>query len=442
MSTFDKITIESFNEYVEDLVTNDMTSLAEITDSIYDLLTSDTKWPKEATSEIIAYICKLHDKNELEANGTITPFSNEKFIKDEEFGSNVLYYYISAYLKDACVINLFNTTIIDYGMDLDKEESQMVDYMTDFLEENERRNIILKHIFKNLDIDVEEIDYNSISPDYLNAILEYYFDQVLKPDFHSLRINAYCQGIIDYDNNFPSDEAFALLYKNIIELDETYDYACDIISMLSTVEEDPNNYKKYTTTEDYGIEVLKKYFKTIFMASNKDNYIFINEIARGFLEEIKGDKKTPQESITTLNFYFQSITKEYEKKFSTLQKYNISLEEIKQVQKVCLISDYYNYNSELVFNPLWIEEISKDKKESDFNTYQQEVATFIKDNDINTLLNRFDTDDNFRLTLINTYVTNNNDYSICTDTDTLKRINPYFIVERSRNKTYQKKLIN
>ena len=440
MNDFDEATIEIFNEYVEEILINEKTDLEEVIDNIYETLISDKKWPKEITSEIISYICQIHDKNESKSNNDIKPLLNEKFTLDEEFGSNVLQYYISTNFSCATAINLFNCTIIDYGMDLGKEESEIVEYMVEFFEESEEKNAILKHILNRLEVDVEDVEYDNMSQDYITTVLGYYFDQELKPDFHSLRINSRFQEIIDYENEMTSDNDFELLYDDIIELDESYDYASDIISILSLIEEDPNNYKKFISNEKYGKNVLKKYFKSIFLNTDEEHYATINEIARSFLSEIIGDEKDPKAKAITLNFYFQSITEEYEKKFETLKKYNISLEEIKKVQKICLISDYYNYTSELVFSPLWVEESSKDEIQSEINTYQQQLTAFIKHSDLNTILDRFDTDDNVRLGIITTCVTNNNDYNICDDIDTLRRINPYLILEQNTNKTYQKKI--
>ena len=240
-----------------------------------------------------------------------------------------------------------------------------------------------------------------------------------------------CSLIGEY-NEFPKLEKIEKLYDEIINKNEEFGYLGAIGSFLVFVGDDIDGYDRFISDREYGIGALIKYYKmslgqNIYSEEVKEQVFFINELARDILYNLIGDINNNDKNIATIEAYFNKGfgISEYYEPYRKL--YNISFEDMVNIQKICLISDYYNK---------YFDSLNKDNLTFD-------NIKIINENKNEKLLETFNSNLEFKKGLIESFVddifTDNHNIELCSDVNTLARINPFLIIEMASNKAYQKK---
>lgn len=415
--------IDNFLNYTKKLLLTTNNSATEVAAELYSLITTSPKTIEDNYS-IIKSICGKNNKKNAKL-----------FIKDYAYGITALKDYMAKYCKNELIIASFHFEMVDMGSNLNHEEEEIPDIILSKLEDNPNRLIIKKYILKRLNKD----DADTID---IDTITEYY-ETFLVEDFHNLKFEILCSSIITDYTSLPSDEEFKSLYDTLIDLNLEYGYEQTLKEMLESIDcTNDSNYEQFTYDEDYALEILKKYFSKYLIDPEEKEAELINYVARRYLS-IFIYQNTPKDNkisiYDVLDYYFMNLKDINPDIFKTLPEYGLNLKQLQKVQKISLISDYYNYNSDIVFSPEYIDKIKSNKELSEYNKMAQSYISFIKSHTTEELIHQFDNDYIFRHACIVTYVSSMSyEYNVCSDTDTLRRINPYFVLEQLTNRNYQK----
>lgn len=408
-----------------------------------------------------------------------------QFISDQAICNKVIETYMDKYFQSDITIYDFNCLCLSYSEDLDASIDDTISNikkvltMTSRFKNDELLNI-LDHmasacqknvqylVYGNSDLYLFDesfletiVNYNndpeSLFDEFMNSdnfgldLLTTYFNEFLIDDFLNDRFKNYCDYILENYKLIPIDEKIDIIYSQLIDnnmendLDDIISIIIEAVDILSSIdksenddqlnyeyEDDDRDYQRFYDDPTWGKMVLKYYIvNRISLDEKKDEYInkidvkFINEIARELLNTFINPEKSHDKHIASIEYYFEKCKDIREFYDINYREYGIELDRMIYYQKRLLLSDYYNNYSD---NPI--------------DDFTKENITFIRNNDVETIIKHFNDDRAFAGACIENYIENtiseDNKKGICQDTETLKRINPFLLFEQYNNKTYQK----
>ena len=461
---FDKL-INNFNKMVNNEVAYQfIEDISDASNSLWDYLVNKTKLSFEERNFIIGFICFDYLNNPFIKDKIDLVQAIERFNIDNIFGVNVLDEYIEKHFYDAILINRYNNLNLNYSEELELDDDQVTDRIYEVLNNssffnNEEKEKIIKYLIEECQESVEsskenykfsEMDYNDnylsdleyyyenideidLSDDeFILNLINHYFSLFIESDFKLNRLEYMISSIMEKENKLPKLEEIEKMYDDIVIKDEKYGYMAAIEYILEFVSNnDFENYDTFINDREFGIRSLIKIYQLSLgdnsFADLDEEIFFVNELARDILYNLVGDLNHNDSNVAEIEYYFNLGfgIKEFYEPYKRL--YSIDYNDMVKIQKICLISDYYNKYSDNMSN----DAVSNNIK-------------IINENSQNKLLELFDENLEFKKSLIESFVddifTDSYGVSLCSDINTLKRVNPFTIIEMSSNKAYQKKL--
>ena len=391
----------------------------------------------------------------------------DKIKHNEEFSENILGLYISSNFHHDLAINDFNRYMLKLSRDMEIDEENISYHLFNVFINSDRysmddKKTIIYHILKECHDDIErtqkydeaiydswfieEVDtYMNDEESLLSALgykeefgrvlLKSYFDAYILEDFQLERFDYKCMQMLDDIREMPSEYKLNLLYLELINLDKQFGYKNVILNLMDNASfskddefDEDMDYQLFLTDRDVGITAIREHFyKNILEDTVNSDYVkFINVAARENLSRFVNFNWNVEANVNDIDLYFSmnavrgSLTSAFLKDVRSLQ---ININNMQNLQKICLISDYYNSFS--------------DKKDHPY-------IDFIRDSETSEVMMAFDSNSEFRRNCIRCFVEDTitpytNNRSLCTDDGTLRRINPFFMLEQSGNEAYQKK---
>ena len=461
--------IKNFNIRVNNEVAYQfIEDISDASNILWDYLINDRSLSFEEKNFIIGFICLDYIENPFITDKPVNlEKAIEKFNQDNIFGVDVLDTYIDKYFSDAILINKYNLLNLGYAEELDIDDDAVVGRIytvfnnSSFFNDEEKVKI-LKHLVYNCKCEIDsekekyrfsEIDYGyeylsdleyyydhfedlDVSDNnFIFNLIEHYFKSIIYDDFKVNRLESMISSLLKKTNKLPSIDEIEKLYDEIIYKNEEFCYLDAIEYILEFINPSSfDNYDRFINDKEYGINELIRFYN-LSVGNNakmsedmEDDVLFINEIARDILYNLIEDVNNINKNTSEIEYYFD-IGFGISEYYNLYQKmYNISFNDMLKIQKLCLISDYYN-------------------RYSDANTDNDTVSfniSLINNSKRDELLNIFDENFLFRKTVIESFVESTiidqKNINLCTDINTLYKINPFLMFEMSSNKAYQKKI--
>lgn len=466
-------TINSFNKLISNTAKYQiLDDEDDIACAIINYFNATSKLTIDAKEVIIEFVCTDYMDNFNEKNKPDSlSEAKEKFKNDATFAAEVLSVYIDKYFYNDLVINRLNNLFLNYSDESYANETNVASILYIVIMQssyftNDEKNLVLKHIIKECQDDLkrreksgEALDYSddlinllineednlseyfADDKDALIQLIDYYFKAYILEDFQLIKFENICDSIISDYTKMPSEKNFSKIYEAIIELDSRFNYKDTILNIIATVNNNDNDldglyqstyyedeeYDIFVSDESYGTEIIKQYLKQTMLDIDEARVELINEIIRDSLKTLVSPQKTIDENVGVIVHHFANSNYGRKADDQSCQKYGIEIQEFMLYQKICLISDYYNRFSD---EPL--------------NTVISNHIYFIKNMDRKQILNYFNYDQYLARFCVESFVeetlgVNCESHGICKDIDTIKKINPFYILEKTNNTSYQKK---
>lgn len=474
-----KETINSFDEFISKTIRYQMIEdIDTIVSTVHSHLKNSTKLNKDQKNLLINNFCMDYLCNFTETNKpTSLSDAYMKFQNDKTFAQKIISVYIDKYFPNDLKINDFNILCLEYSDELDIDEENISLRLYQVLINssfftNDEKILVLNHLLseckKDIDnlkkiddypYDEEFLDDLSIyeaqgdlliqetenNNDFCLELIKYYFQIYIQEDYQTRKFDNFCYSVIRNTKTLPTRLQIKRIYDKIVEMDEFYNYKDLILNIIALTEtekelnleelvksdiDEEMDYKSFINDAQYGMDILEKYLKSFIIELEEYNIELVNDIARQVLIDLIDPNVTIGENVNKMNYYLKDIYVGKALFNSYYNKYNMPAQEIILYQKICLISDYYNNHSDCILT-----------QQTDNH------VQLIRTGDLSELLEAFNNNSSLANSCIENFIKqtlNPSEYKegICNDRKTLEKINPFFKLEQSNNKAYQKKLSN